>query len=91
MFSGTSWRGNDGEDDMTQEDWGRRGQEQGLAAREGGDPFLSSPDADGTPTGGDYNGDYPDSWHNELNERLEKDEYYEAEVDSQVRELYDNR
>lgn len=75
---------------MTDDDWARRGQEQALAAREGGDPFLSSPDESGVPTGGDYNGDYPQSWHDELNERLQSDEYYEAEVGQQVQELYDS-
>lgn len=87
FFSGKSWRGMDGEEDMTQEDWIKRGGEQARAMLNGGDPFLSSPDEDGQPTGGMYNGDYPDSWHDECNRRLEEDEYYEAQVEADIREI----
>ena len=85
--SGTSWRGMDGEDDMSDQDWLSRASDQAQAALEGGDPLISSPDADGTSTGGCYNGDYPDSWHNQLNDRLDADEHYEAEVEGQLNEL----
>lgn len=71
-----SWRGYDGEDKMSQEDWILRGHEQAMAMANCLDPFLSSPDADGDPTGGVYEGDYPDSWHQTLNQRLDTDEQY---------------
>jgi hypothetical protein len=87
-WNATSYRGPDGEDDMTDDDWMKRGHEQAMAMREGGNAFDSSPDDDGDPTGGDYNGDYPDSWHDECNQRLEDDEYYEAQVDRDLRDLY---
>jgi hypothetical protein len=85
--SGTSWRGMDGEDEMTDADWLSRAQDQGLAALHAGDPFASSPDAEGTATGGCYNGDYPDSWHDEQNARLDADEYFEAETGAQLNEI----
>lgn len=81
-FGGQSWRGEDGEDDMTDEDWARRGLDQAMAMREGGDAFNSSPDDDGDSTGGLYNGDYPDSWHEECNRRLDEDEEYGGAVRS---------
>jgi hypothetical protein len=87
-WNATSYRGADGEDNMTEDDWMKRGHEQAMAMREGGNAFDSSPDDDGCPTGGDYNGDYPDSWHDECNRRLEEDEYYEAQVDRDMRDLY---
>ncbi|MGG6241581.1 hypothetical protein ACQ4N7_23390 [Nodosilinea sp. AN01ver1] len=86
-FSGQSWRGPEGEDEMTEEDWARRGLDQARAMREGGEAFDSSPDEDGDPTGGYYNGDYPDSWHDELNQRLEGDERYQAETQQGIRSL----
>lgn len=86
-----SWRGFDGEDDMTEEDWMKRGGEQARSMLNGLDAFDSSPDEDGIATGGCYNGDYPQSWHDECNRRLEEDEYYEAEVDQQLRDLYHNQ
>lgn len=85
--SGTSWRGPDGEDDMNDDDWQQRGLDQAMAMREGGEAFDSSPDEDGQKTGGYYNGDYPESWHDELNQRLDDDEYYEAQTESDIREL----
>jgi hypothetical protein len=69
---------------MTEEDWAKRGLEQAMAMREGGEAFDSSPDEDSIPTGGYYNGDYPDSWHDELNRRLDSDEYYEAETQQNI-------
>jgi len=87
-FGGQSWRGEDGEDDMTDEDWAKRGLDQAMAMREGGDAFDSSPDDDGIPTGGYYNGDYPDSYHDECNRRLDEDEYYEAEVEQSFWSLF---
>jgi hypothetical protein len=51
------------------------------------DPHMSSPDEDGDATGGCYNGDYPQSYHDKLNAQLETDEYYEAEVEGQLNEL----
>ena len=87
FWSAKSYRGMDGEDEMTDEDWYKRGHEQAMAMREGGDAFQSSPDEDGEATGGLYNGDYPQSWHDECNRRLDEDEYYEAQVDRDIRDL----
>lgn len=86
--SAKSWRGFDGEDKMTDKDWMKRGGDQARAMLNGLDPHLSSPDEDGTPTGGCYNGDYPDSYHDELNRKLDEDEYYEAEATEDVRSLF---
>lgn len=86
-FGGQAWRGPDGEDEMTDEDWARRGLDQAMSMRDGGEAFDSSPDEDGDATGGYYNGDYPDSWHNELNQKLEEDEYYEAQVEQDISAL----
>lgn len=74
-----SWRGWDGEDDMTDEDWEQRAGEQARAMLHACDPFLSSPDEDGHPTGGQYNSDYSDEYHEALNRQLDEDEYFEAE------------
>jgi hypothetical protein len=87
-FSGQSYRGEDGEGDMTDQDWTKRGHEQAMAMREGGNAFDSSPDNDGDSTGGLYNGDYPDSWHDECNRRLDNDEYYEAETEQSIWSLF---
>ncbi|MGB3493872.1 MAG: hypothetical protein WBA57_14175 [Elainellaceae cyanobacterium] len=86
-FSGRSWRDLDGEDDMTEEDWAKRGQEQAMAMLHAGTPEHSSPDEDGDPTFGCYNGDYPDSWHNELNRRLDDDGTYAEKTEADVRSL----
>jgi hypothetical protein len=51
---------------------------------------LSSPDSDGDPTGGCYNGDYSQEVQDDLNRRLEADEYYEAEQTQAIQDLYDN-
>jgi hypothetical protein len=88
IFSGKSWRGDDGEDDMTQDDWAKRGVEQAIADLRCGDPFASSPDEKGIPTGGCYNADYPDSFHEAENKRLETDEHYEAQVGRDVETLF---
>ena len=69
---------------MTEEDWARRGLDQAMAMREGGESLDSSPDDDGDPTGGYYNGDYPDSWHEDCNQRLDGDEYYEAKTEQSI-------
>ena len=90
FWNAQSWRGLDGEDEMTEQDWQLRGTQQALSMLNALDPHISSADEDGTPTGGCYNGDYPDSYHEELNQRLEKDEQYEAEVDRDLRDLYHN-
>lgn len=87
-WNAQSWRGPDGEDDMTDEDWQKRCQEQAMSMREGGSPWDANPDEDGYPTAGQYNGDYPDSWHDELNRRLDEDEYFEAEVERDLWSLF---
>lgn len=84
----TSWRGMDGEDDMTEEDWAQRGQEQAASMLNALPWEVSSADAEGTPTGGCYNGDYTDEQHAELNARLDADEYYEAEETERVEVLF---
>lgn len=88
LWNAKSWRGEDGEDQMTDDDWAKRGFEQAMAMREGGNAFDSSPDEDGIPTGGCYNGDYPDSWHEECNRRLDEDEYYEADQEQKAKGLF---
>lgn len=82
-----SWRGDMGEEEMTEADWAARGGDQARAMLSAQDPFLSSPDEYGLPTGGCYNGDYPQSYQDELNARLDADEYFEAEVEGQLNEL----
>jgi hypothetical protein len=86
-FFGKAWRGFDGEDKMTEEDRITRAGDQARAAIFGGDPFASSPDEDGDATGGCYNMDYPDSWHNKQNEKLSNDPNYADEVARNVRSL----
>lgn len=83
-----SWRGEDGEKKMTDEDWQQRAGEQARAAIFGAGWDMSSPDEDGNPTGGCYNGDYPDSWHEECNRKLDNDEYYESEVEQSLWSLF---
>lgn len=88
MFGiGKSWRGFNGEDEMTEEDKIARAGDQARAMLHGGDPFLSSPDEEGTPTGGCYNMDYPDSWHEKQNEKLSNDPNYANEVARGLRAL----
>lgn len=83
-----SWRGYDGEKDMTDNDWTKRGIEQALAMREGGSAEFSNPDKDGIPTQGCYNGDYTDEYHEECLRKLKEDEYYEAEAEQDIKALY---
>jgi hypothetical protein len=87
IFDGVSWRGIDGESKMTDQDWLKRAGDQARADLQCGDPNLSSPDSDGHPTGGMYNGDYTDEYHAACNQRLESDEYYEAKIESDLREI----
>ncbi len=86
-FFGKSWRGLDGEDDMTEEDKISRAGDQARAAIFGGDAFASSPDEDGVPTGGCYNMDYPDSWHDKQNEKLSNDPNFANEVVEHLRDI----
>lgn len=87
FFGDRSERGMDGEADMTENDWLKRGGDQARAMLQGDDALNSSPNEQGQPTGGDYNGDYPQSWHDECNQRLDDDEYYEANVGQNLQEL----
>jgi hypothetical protein len=87
-FNGQSWRNLDGEPDMTDEDWAKRGLEQANAMLHAGSAEFSSPDQDGDATYGCYEGDYPDSWHDELNQRLDTDEYFEAETEQSLWSLF---
>lgn len=84
---GTSWRGFNGEEDMTEEDKIERCGEQGRAAIFGGDAFASSPDEDGDATGGCYNMDYPQSWHDKQNEELSSNPRYASDVSDALSEL----
>lgn len=69
------------DDELTDDDKIQRAGEQARAAIFGSRWEDSSPDEDGHATGGDNNGDYPDSYHEKLNQRMKDDEYYEAEVE----------
>ncbi|KPQ34602.1 MAG: hypothetical protein HLUCCA11_13900 [Phormidesmis priestleyi Ana] len=75
------------EDEMDDDDRMARAGEQARASIFGGDPFLSSPDASGEATGGDYNGDYPDSWHETLNKRIDDEPDYANEVREDLQTL----
>lgn len=88
FLAGSGWNGEDGEDTMTEQQKDIRAGQQARGAIFGGDPFASSPDEDGHATGGCYNGDYPDSWHEKCNERLNNDEYYEAETEKSIWSLF---
>ena len=88
FWNAKSWRGFDGEEEMTDQDWMKRGHEQAMSMLNGLDPHISSPDEDGDTTGGCYNGDYPDSYHDKLNRSLDHDEYYEAEVEQEISSLF---
>jgi hypothetical protein len=84
---GTSWKGLDGEDSMTDRDWHQRGHEQASALLATGSIEFANPDSEGVPTGGCYNGDYTEAEHAAANALL-NDEYGEAEIESQMKDLY---
>ena len=86
-FGGESWRGPDGEPEMSEEDWAKRGFEQAQSMQNACDAFESSPDEDGDATGGYYEGDYPQSYQDALNARLDDDEYFEAQTEQDLRAL----
>jgi hypothetical protein len=73
---------------MTAADWLARGHQQAMAMINGNDWENSSCDKYGDETGGQLNGDYSDETHDALNQRLKDDEYYEAQVDQDLRKLY---
>lgn len=75
------------EDEMDDDDKMARAGEQARAMLHAGDPYQSSPDESGTPTGGDYNMDYPDSYHEKLNKRLDDDEDYADQVREDLQSL----
>lgn len=75
---GSSWKGFDGEDEMSDRDWHQRGHEQASCLVATGDIEFSSPDASGTSTGGCYNGDYTQEQHDAANALLDDSEYGEA-------------
>jgi hypothetical protein len=87
FWNATPWRGFGNEDEMTEEDWQLRGTQQAMSMLNGLDSLDSTIDENGVPTGGCYNGDYPDSWHEECNRRLEEDEYYEAQAAQDIETL----
>jgi hypothetical protein len=81
--------GSDGDEDaMTKDGRRRRHHEQAMAMANCLDWTNSSGDCDGNETGGDLNCDYDDTTHDALNQRLKDDEYYEAQVDQDLRKLY---
>lgn len=84
-----NWRGMDGEDEMSEEDWKRRGYEQTSAMFAGRDWKDSNQDSDGDNTAGCYNDDYSKEYQDQLNEKLDHDEYYEASVEQPTRSLWD--
>ena len=75
------------EDEMDDDDRMARAGEQARAAIFGSRWEDSSPDESGVATGGDYNGDYPDSWHETLNKRLDDDPEYAEEVRRDIQAL----
>lgn len=75
------------EDEMDDDDRMARAGEQARSAIFGNGWQDSSPDKDGVATGGDYNGDYPDSWHDKLNERLGNDSDYASKVREDLQSL----
>jgi len=83
----TSWRGFAGEDEMSEEDKMQRAGDQGRAMLHAGDPMISSPDEDGDATGGCYNMDYPESYHDEQNEKLSSNPNFADEVVDGLRDL----
>lgn len=87
LFNGDSWNGLFGEDEMSESARLARAGEQARAAIFGGDPFLSSPDSEGEPTGGCYNMDYPESWHTRKNEELNASANIAADVADSLRTL----
>ena len=82
-----SWRGECGEDEMTQADWELRAAEQARAMLHATDPLLSSPDEKGFPTGGMYNADYSDEAHEYLNQLYDEDEEYRDKVDQTSKDV----
>ena len=78
--NGQSWRGQDGEEQMTDDDWKKRGFEQAQSMLNCLPSEMSSPDEDGDETGGCYNGDYTEEVHARENERLDADEEYRGAV-----------
>ena len=84
---GTSWKGFDGEEEMSDRDWHQRGHEQASCLVATGNIELSSPDLSGVETGGCYNGDYTKAEHDAAN-ALFNDEYAEAEIDQSIRTLF---
>lgn len=87
-IGGTNSASADDNDNLSEGDRMQRAGEQARAAIFGSSWEDSSPDEDGNPTGGCRSDDYPDSWHEACNKRLDEDEYYEAEVDEGVRTLF---
>ena len=72
---------------MSADDWRKRGHEQAAAMINGLTADYANPDEQGNPTSGCYNGDYPDSYHDKCNQQLEEDEYYEAQIESDLNEI----
>ena len=83
----SSWRGMFQEEQMTEADIIQRAGEQARAMLHAGDPFISSPNEDGEPTGGLYNMDYPDEYHAAQNERLSTDPFFASKVAGDLRKL----
>jgi hypothetical protein len=84
-----SWfKGLFGESQMSDEDWKERGLQQTIAMSAGHHWTDANPDEDGVPTAGCYNGDYTDDQHEAANQKLDEDEYYEAEVETATRSLF---
>lgn len=75
---------------MTEADIIARAGEQARAMLSAGDPFISSPDKDGTATGGCYNMDYPQSYHDAQNEKLANDPNFASQVIDDLQELSNN-
>jgi hypothetical protein len=82
------WKGWNGENDMTEKDWEERAGAQARSMLNALPWQTSCPDEDGDLTSGQYDGDYSQEHQDELNKRLEEDEYYEAEQTESMGQIF---
>lgn len=88
-IGGTNSGSADDSDNMSESDKMQRAGEQARAAIFGASWEDSCPDKSGNATSGCRSDDYPDSWHDTCNRRLEKDDDYREKAESGVRALFD--
>lgn len=82
------WKGWNGEPQMTEEDWKERAGAQARSMLNCLPWQHSCPDEDGDFTSGQYDGDYSQEYQDELNRKLDEDEYYEAEQTESIRQVH---